>query len=153
MKLLVVQSCLILCDPMDCSQPSSSVHEIIQARVLEWVAISFPRGSSRLRDRTCVSLLLADSLLFEPPGNPIYNWNRNEISASEINLPTSEVSSSELSHNLQLGEGLPNGASPLEMSQDTWRKLPRQCERENSFQGSSSPPAGAASPLHTQAWT
>ena len=104
MKVLVVQSCLILGDPMDCSQPSSSVHEIIQARILEWVAISFPRGSSRLRDRTCVSLLPADSLLLEPPGNPIYNWNRNEISASKINLPTSEVSSSELTHNFSWGK-------------------------------------------------
>ena len=42
----VAQSCLILCDPMDCSLPSSSVHTIFQARVLEWVAISFSRRSS-----------------------------------------------------------------------------------------------------------
>ena len=42
----VTQSCLILCDPMDCSLPGSSVHGIFQARVLEWVAISFSRGSS-----------------------------------------------------------------------------------------------------------
>ena len=35
-----------LCDPMDCSLPGSSVHEIFQARVLEWIAISFSRGSS-----------------------------------------------------------------------------------------------------------
>ena len=42
----VSQSCLSLCDPMDCSPPSSSVHGILQARVLEWVAISFSRGSS-----------------------------------------------------------------------------------------------------------
>ena len=45
--LKVTQSCLTLCDPMDCSLPSSSVHGILQARVLEWVAISFSRGSSR----------------------------------------------------------------------------------------------------------
>ena len=49
------QSCLILCDPMDCSPPSFSVHGIFQARILEWVAISFSRGSSQLRDRTCHS--------------------------------------------------------------------------------------------------
>ena len=42
----VGQSCPILCDPMDCSLPGSSVHGIFQARVLEWVAISFSRGSS-----------------------------------------------------------------------------------------------------------
>ena len=42
----VAQSCLTLCDPMDCSPPGSSVHGILQARVLEWVVISFSRGSS-----------------------------------------------------------------------------------------------------------
>ena len=42
----VAQSCPTLCDPMDCSLPSSSVHGIFQARVLEWIAISFSRRSS-----------------------------------------------------------------------------------------------------------
>ena len=45
-----------LCDPMDCNLPGSSLHGILQARVLEWGAISFSRGSSRPRDRTQVSL-------------------------------------------------------------------------------------------------
>ena len=52
---LVVQSCLTLCDPLDCSPPGSSVHGILQARILEWVAISFSRESSWPRDRTQVS--------------------------------------------------------------------------------------------------
>ena len=46
----VAQSCLTLCDPMDCSPPGSSVHGILQARILEWVAISFSRGSSQPTD-------------------------------------------------------------------------------------------------------
>ena len=50
----VAQSCPTLCDPMDCSLPGS-IHEIFQARILEWVAISFSRRSSRPRDRTWVS--------------------------------------------------------------------------------------------------
>ena len=45
-------SCLVFCDPMDCSSPGSSVHGILQARILEWVAISFSRGSSRPWDQT-----------------------------------------------------------------------------------------------------
>ena len=53
----VAQSCSTLCDPMDCSLPWSSVHGIFQARVLEWVAISFSRGSSQPRDRTWVSCI------------------------------------------------------------------------------------------------
>ena len=51
----VAQSCPTLCDPMDCSLPGSSVHGIFQAKVLEWIAISSSRGSSRPRDQTQIS--------------------------------------------------------------------------------------------------
>ena len=51
----VAQLCPTLCDPMDCSLSGSSVHGIFQARVLEWIAISFSRGSSRPRNRTRIS--------------------------------------------------------------------------------------------------
>ena len=53
-KVLVAQSCPTLCDSMDCSPAGSSVHRILQARILEWVAISFSRGSSQPRDQTWV---------------------------------------------------------------------------------------------------
>ena len=53
--VLVTRMCPTLCDPMDCSPPSSSVHGILQARILEWVVIPFSRGSSQPRDRTHVS--------------------------------------------------------------------------------------------------
>ena len=46
-KVLVAQSCLTLCDPMDCSPPGSSVRGILQARTLEWVAVPSPRGPPR----------------------------------------------------------------------------------------------------------
>ena len=46
LKVLVVHSCLTLCNPIDCSPPDSSAHGILQARILEWVAIPFSRGSS-----------------------------------------------------------------------------------------------------------
>ena len=55
MKVLVAQSCPTLCDPIDYSPPGSSVHRILPARILEWVAISSRRGSSQLRDQTRVS--------------------------------------------------------------------------------------------------
>ena len=54
-----LQLCQTLCDPMDCSPPGSSVHGILQARILEWVAISFSRRSSQPRDQTCISMSLA----------------------------------------------------------------------------------------------
>ena len=52
---VVSQSCLTLCDPMDCSQPVSSVHGILQARIPQWVAISSSRRSSQHRDQTLIS--------------------------------------------------------------------------------------------------
>ena len=51
----VAYSCLTLCDSMDCSPSGSSVHEIILAQILEWVAVSSSRGSSQPRDRTPIS--------------------------------------------------------------------------------------------------
>ena len=51
-----LQSYLTLWDPMRCSPPGSSVHGILQARILEWVAMPSSRASSRLRDRTLVSV-------------------------------------------------------------------------------------------------
>ena len=54
----VIQSCLTLCDPVDCSLPRSSIYGIFQARILEWVATSFSRGSSQPRDWTWVSRIV-----------------------------------------------------------------------------------------------
>ena len=54
----VAQSCPTLCDPMDSSLPRSSIHGIFQARVLEWIAISFSRGLFQPRDRSQVSCIV-----------------------------------------------------------------------------------------------
>ena len=69
----LLQSCPTLCDPMDCSLPGSLVHGILQARVLEWVAISFSRGSSWPGDRTWVSCL---------PGRRFNLWATREAPAA-----------------------------------------------------------------------
>ena len=72
MFVLVAQACPTLCDPMDCSLPVSSVCGLLQARILEWVAIPFSRGSSRTREKTQIDCVLqADSLPSEPPGKPL----------------------------------------------------------------------------------
>ena len=60
----VAQSCLTLCTPMDCSLPSSFLHGILQGRVMEWVAISFSRGSSQPRDQTQVSHIPGRCFIF-----------------------------------------------------------------------------------------
>ena len=56
-KAFIAQSSLTLYNPKDCSPPGSSVHGILQARILEWVAIPVSRGSSRPRDQTQVSCI------------------------------------------------------------------------------------------------
>ena len=81
MLCLRAQSCLTLCDPMDCSLPGSSIHGIFQALVLEWVAFSFSRGSSWPRDQTQVSHIESNSFpsLFY---GPVYDGNL--ISGSSV---------------------------------------------------------------------
>ena len=61
-------SCSSLCDPMDCSPPACSVHGILQARTLEWVAISFSSVSSWPRDQTC--LYCIDPTMIKHVGSP-----------------------------------------------------------------------------------
>ena len=65
LKVKVIQSCQTFCNPMN-----YTVHGILQARILEWVAIPFSRGSSQPRDQTQVSALQVDSLPAEPQGKP-----------------------------------------------------------------------------------
>ena len=61
--IIGAESCLTLCNPIDCRPPGSSVHGISQARILEWVAISFSRGSSWSRDRTHVACVSCTSFV------------------------------------------------------------------------------------------
>ena len=66
-KVSVAQSFPTLCNPMDYSPPGFSVHGILQARILEWVAIPICSSSSQLRDRTLVSCIASRFLTSEPP--------------------------------------------------------------------------------------
>ena len=67
---LVAQSCLNLCNPMDCSPPDSSVPGILQARILAWVAASSSKGSPKPGIKPRSPALQADSLPSDPPVNP-----------------------------------------------------------------------------------
>ena len=66
-----LQLCPTLRHPMDCSLPGSSVHGILQARTLEWVAMPFSSGSSQPRDRTQASCIAGGFFTSEPPEKPI----------------------------------------------------------------------------------
>ena len=63
-----LQSCLTLCDPMDCSLQGSFIYGILQARILEWVAIPSSRGSSWPRDQTWVPRIVGRVFITEPTG-------------------------------------------------------------------------------------
>ena len=71
-KVLVIQSCPPHCDPMDCSPPGSSVPGILQARVLEWVVITFSKASSQPRNGSPVSRTAGRFFLPSEPQNPYY---------------------------------------------------------------------------------
>ena len=96
-KVLAAQAYLPPCGPMACSPPGSSVHGILQARILEWVAIPSSRGSSQQTHRSNPFLLhwQADSLLFELLGKP-HSWvhiqkteNTNLKRYMQPNVPSS----------------------------------------------------------------
>ena len=77
--MLVAQSCPTLCDPIDCGSPGSSVHGILQARILQCIAIPFSWGSSRARDQTHVSCIA-------------WSWSLLKyISNTERSFPLSDV--------------------------------------------------------------
>ena len=86
-----LQSCLTLCDPMDCSQPDSSVHGILQARILEWVATPSSRGIFPNRGSNLHLLHLlhwqAGSLPSAPPGKPGEHYGGSLKKKTRTELP------------------------------------------------------------------
>ena len=83
-KVLVAQSCLTLCDPMDCSPPGSSVHGILQARTLEWVPIPFSGNLSNSGTEPRSPILQADSLPSKPPGKPMGTKDHGTLHKEQV---------------------------------------------------------------------
>ena len=82
-----VQSCATLCEPTDCSPLDSSVHGIFQARILEWVAKPFSRGSSPPSDWTCISCTAAKFFPLSHLGSPTYKFQFSSVqSLSRVQL-------------------------------------------------------------------
>ena len=89
--VLVTHSCSTLCDYMDCSLPGFSVHVILQATLLEWIAMPFSRGSSQPMDQTCVSLHYKQILYHlsyqgNPTGQSQPEFREGEVLADVIHL-------------------------------------------------------------------
>ena len=95
----VTQSCPTLCDPMDCSLPGSSVHGILQERILEWVALASSRGSSQPRDQTIISYIscigrqrlscsTACGIFLDQGSNPcLLHWHEDSLPLSHKEAP------------------------------------------------------------------
>jgi len=101
------QSNPTLCDPMDCSLPVFSVHGIFQARILEWVTISFSRGSTWPRDQSHISCIGQRILYTAQPGKPIplpQHW---------INFTTHFSSSDKINQNKEIKTISNSGSSLL----------------------------------------
>ena len=96
----VAQSCPTLCNPKDCSLPGSSVHGIFQARVLEWVAISFSRDLPNPGIKPGSPALQADVLLSEPPGKTSNYWKKE--AANIINMMQRHLKSKIDTENLSI---------------------------------------------------
>ena len=92
MHAKLFQSCLTPCDPMDCSPPRCSVHGILQARILEWDAITFSRESSQPRDQTCVSYLWYQQAGSLPLALPHNSFITTPLAYSVAGLITSSFS-------------------------------------------------------------
>ena len=78
---MYAQLCPIICGPMNCSLPGSSVHGIFQSRILEWVVISSSRQSSQVRDQICISCVPSIGRWI------LYYWNTLEAPIFMMNLP------------------------------------------------------------------
>ena len=86
-----LQLCLSLCKPMDWSLPGSSVHGILQARILEWVAISFSRGSSQTRDRIWVSHMAGGRFTIWATREALWMMFFLGCTAWHVDLPLPEI--------------------------------------------------------------
>ena len=97
---LLAQSCPTLCSPMDCRPPGFSVHGILQARTLEWVAMPFSRGSSRPRDGT--HALAGGFFTTEPPAKPSSHFHDAQDASLE-SAPDRPSAPYEHAHNTAQG--------------------------------------------------
>ena len=120
--LVHVQLCPILCNPMDCGPPESSVHGIFQARILEWVVISSSRGSSWPRDRTRASWVSCIGRRI------LYHYATWEV--LNIKMPTLLKFQSPLSTKSELLWAEPERHFD---HQGSWEKLPGQCSSCEGF--------------------
>ena len=137
--VLVAQLCLTLCDPIVCSPWDSSVHGILQARILEWVAIPFSRGSFQPRDRTRVSCIVFEfftSWAIREAPFPIYlPWITITLFLRPAYVHLCHFclcANAKCEHHCSIGHSPFLGCSFLQASDQIWTHLPDvQCSHLN----------------------
>ena len=82
---MLVQSCLTLCNPMNCSPPGSSVYGVSQARMLEWVVTSYSRGASQPTDPTRVSCIGRQVLYYSATWEALANSTVKKLVRRKVN--------------------------------------------------------------------
>ena len=82
-EVLAAQLCSTFCNPVDCNLPSFSIHGILQARILDWVAISFSRGSSWPRNQTWISSI-ADRFFTDWDMREAFTWLKISLIFSHL---------------------------------------------------------------------
>ena len=148
-KVLVNQLCPTLCNPMDCSPPGSSVYGILQARILEWIAVRFSRGFPNPGIQPRSPALQADSLPFKPPGKALQTSLYLEKYASyplQLRSPCVLLTPVPPSFFCNLLHQLPLFLSPVSLSLQICSRAP--CLKENNTgKGFSTPTSHATCSL------
>ena len=130
---LVAQSCPTLCDPMDCSLPDSSVHGILQVRILEWVAMTSPGDLPDPGINPRSPALQEDSLPSEPSEKP-KNTGMSSLSLLQGNFPTQELNRG-LLHCRWILYQLSYLGSPTIKTHSFWGKKQIKSNKEEPFGG------------------
>ena len=119
--VFIAQLCPTLCNPVDYSPPGSSVHGSLQARILEWIVISYSRGSSQPRDQTWVSCIAGGFFTIWAPGRPMLCY----MSTQNLQRLTEGISSWHLYYyNWSLNNMFLNCVDPLTVDSFQQRTLP-----------------------------
>ena len=136
-KVLVTQSCLTLCDPKDCGPPGSSVHGILQARILQWVAVPTPRGSSQLRYRTQVSLIVGWFFTIWIWTNRVFRESphiKHGKDLTNVQAPIQTYFSKKIRWKEKNNKGRKEGREGIELGKHRWERYSeRKCHPRKKF--------------------
>ena len=132
-EVKVAQLCPTFCDPMDCSLPGSSVHRILPARILEWIASPFSMESSRLRDQTQVSCIVGRFFTVWAIREALSVHTHTHTHTNTHTLCVYNTHTHTHTHCCELNQKSEEEDGNHYSSCDTWFKLERSCDSSSSL--------------------